>query len=173
MCEDRINREAHTGGTATCSEQAKCTVCNHGYGATLAHTPSGNLVDGSDSLHWYVCSVCGGQASVSAHIYPSDWTVITEPTHDAEGLRERACACGHKITSAIPVLEAGEFPVVAIVFIVIGCVLVAAFAIFAIIWFGVKKKSFADLKAVFSKKTPKAEEADSAEAVEDTEEKTE
>ena len=154
VCELEKNHEKHFGGSATCSAQAVCEAanCGHGYGATLAHTPAGDLIDGNESSHWQICSVCNGIANVPSHIYPADWTVITEPTHDTEGLRERTCACGHKITKATPVLDPAEFPAWAIVLIVILCVLVLAVGVFALIWFVVKKKSFADLKAVFSKK---------------------
>lgn len=155
VCELEKNHEKHYGGSATCSAQAVCEAanCGHGYGATLAHTPAGDLIDGNESSHWQICSVCNGIANVQSHIYPADWTVVTEATHDTEGLRERTCACGHKITKATPVLDPAEFPAWAIVLIVILCVLVLAVGVFALIWFVVKKKSFAELKAVFSKKT--------------------
>ena len=32
-CGERQNAAAHSGGTATCTEQAKCTICEQGYGA--------------------------------------------------------------------------------------------------------------------------------------------
>jgi hypothetical protein len=155
VCELEKNHEKHYGGTATCSKQAVCenANCGHGYGETLPHTPAGALVDGSDTNHWQLCTVCSSIANVSAHSYPAEWTVITEPTHDTEGLRERVCECGHKITKVTPVLDPAEFPAWAIVLIVVLCALVAAVGVFALIWFVIKKKSFADLKAVFSKKT--------------------
>jgi len=155
VCELEKNHENHYGGTATCSSQAVCenANCGHGYGATPAHTPAGDLVDGTDTYHWQICSVCNQPCNYVAHTYPETWTVITEATHGEEGLRERVCDCGHKITSAIPVLDAGEFPAWAIVLIVILVILVVAVAVFALIWFVVKKKSFADLKALFAKKT--------------------
>ena len=157
VCELEKNHEKHYGGTATCSAQAVCEApnCGHGYGATLEHTPTGDLVDGNDTLHWQICSVCNSPANVQAHTY-TEWTTVTEPTHDTEGSRESTCACGHKITRSIAVLEPDEFPAWAIVLIVIHCVIVIAIAVFAIIWFAVKKKSFADLKAVFSMKKTEA-----------------
>ena len=36
------------------------------------------------------------------HEYTGEWTVVTEPTCAAEGLREIACACGEKKSAAIP-----------------------------------------------------------------------
>ena len=44
------------------------------------------------------------------HVY-GDWTVVTEATEDADGLREKVCACGAKVTEAIPKLpeEIPEF----------------------------------------------------------------
>ncbi len=37
-CHDKKDLAAHSGGTATCTEQAECEVCHVKYGATLAHT---------------------------------------------------------------------------------------------------------------------------------------
>jgi hypothetical protein len=36
-CGERKNIEAHTGGTATCTNKAVCEVCGFGYGETEAH----------------------------------------------------------------------------------------------------------------------------------------
>ena len=45
----------HTGGTATCTAKAKCTVCNKEYGDFAAHTPE---TDDGDCTTAIKCSVC-------------------------------------------------------------------------------------------------------------------
>ena len=37
-CDEETEKSAHSGGTATCTEKAKCTVCGKEYGETLNHT---------------------------------------------------------------------------------------------------------------------------------------
>lgn len=40
---------------------------------------------------------------IHAHIM-SDWSIVTEPTCEADGLKEASCDCGYKETEAIPAL---------------------------------------------------------------------
>ncbi len=47
--------EAHTGGTATCTAKAECTVCGTKYGSTLAHSPE---ADDGNCMTEVKCSVC-------------------------------------------------------------------------------------------------------------------
>ena len=46
----------HTGGTATCTKQAVCTVCSQSYGEVLGHDPTENP---DDCTADYTCSRCG------------------------------------------------------------------------------------------------------------------
>ncbi len=41
-----------------------------------------------------------------------DWVTVTEATEDAEGLKEKVCECGDKITEVIPKLPKAETPTV-------------------------------------------------------------
>ncbi|MBR2474586.1 MAG: hypothetical protein IKB51_06125, partial [Clostridia bacterium] len=50
---------SHTGGEATCTEQATCSVCNEKYGPLAPHTPG---EDDGDCTTDILCSVCGGVA---------------------------------------------------------------------------------------------------------------
>ena len=93
---------------ATCtkkgSESRSCAACGysetreipatgHTYPATYAH---------DNSSHWQICTVCGEKTEKVAHTF-GNWTVITEPTTTATGLKERACTvCGVRQTEAIP-----------------------------------------------------------------------
>ena len=55
----------HSGGIATCTEKAVCTLCNRPYGETLSHTYSTDWKqDGTN--HWHECS-CGAKAEVAVH----------------------------------------------------------------------------------------------------------
>ena len=48
--------DAHTGGTATCKDKAKCAFCGKEYGELLAHTPA---TDDGDCTTDILCTVCG------------------------------------------------------------------------------------------------------------------
>ena len=84
-----------------------------------------------ESGHWYECSVCADRKPVEAHA-------------DADG--DKKCdLCSFALS------EEGGLGAGAIVGIVLGGVAVAGIGGFAIFWFVIKKKSFADLVAVFKK----------------------
>ena len=71
--------EQHTGGTATCTDLAVCTVCSQPYGSTLAHSytladpkaaalkTAGNCRDAA--VYYYSCSVCGKVESDDNHTF--------------------------------------------------------------------------------------------------------
>ncbi len=65
--------EAHTGGTATCTAKAECSVCGTKYGSTLAHTPE---ADDGDCTTAVGCSICSVEttAAKSAHVFDNDCT---------------------------------------------------------------------------------------------------
>lgn len=52
--------EDHTGGTASCTTQAQCSVCEERYGDLAIHSPVENSCSAvSDSKHSFICAVCG------------------------------------------------------------------------------------------------------------------
>jgi hypothetical protein len=121
-------------------EDAECNLC----GATREpekHTIN-KCTDG-------VCSVCGEAVEVTEGHKWGEWTVVVEATRKAAGEKSRTCSkCGAVQTVSIdPIdgLSAG-----AIVAIVIGSVVVAGAAGFAIYWFIIQKKTFAALLAVIT-----------------------
>ena len=65
VCGEKKGVEAHSGGKATCSEQAVCAACGAKYGAVAAHDFSVMKSDGA--YHWKECSMCGTQAEKTAH----------------------------------------------------------------------------------------------------------
>lgn len=72
----------HTGGTATCTAQAVCTVCSQPYGDLAAHSytaadkkaealkTAGNCRD--KAVYYYSCSVCGNVEHNDAHTFEGD-----------------------------------------------------------------------------------------------------
>ena len=58
FCNDVLyeGREAHVGGSATCSSKARCTVCNKEYGEAVGHVPN---ADDNECTTAVFCSVCG------------------------------------------------------------------------------------------------------------------
>ena len=60
-----VGASSHTGGTATCTEKAICSVCNTAYGNTLEHS-YGSELESDASEHWNECE-CGDKANKAAH----------------------------------------------------------------------------------------------------------
>lgn len=143
--------DSHTGGAATCTEKAKCTVCGKEYGEILTHS-YGTVYKNDANEHWNECA-CGDKANKATHV-------------DADG-NERCDACEYAMPKASA--DPGEgnadkgntnngntgendgFGAGATVAIVIGSVVVLGGGGFAIFWFVIKKKSWADLIKVFKK----------------------
>ena len=57
----------HTGGTATCTEKATCTICGQKYGGFAAHNYKSTWSTDS-AKHWHECSVCGDKKDEAAHV---------------------------------------------------------------------------------------------------------
>ena len=113
-----------SGGTATCEEKAKCTVCGKEYGELAAHTDTDN--NGK-------CDTCEYQMSTTPdnpnNTPDNPNNTPDDPSDDKDGL------------------GAG-----AIVGIVIGSVAVVGVGGFALFWFVIKKKTWAEFLAIFKKK---------------------
>lgn len=65
VCGEQKKHEAHSGGKATCSQQAVCAACGAKYGEVAAHDFS--VVKSDGAYHWKECSMCGTQAEKVAH----------------------------------------------------------------------------------------------------------
>ena len=77
-----LNLANHTGGTATCTEQAVCSVCHQPYDDYAAHSytaetkkaealkTAGNCRD--KAVYYYSCSVCGNVEHNDAHTFLGD-----------------------------------------------------------------------------------------------------
>ena len=157
----QLEKSAHSGGTATCTEKAVCATCNTAYGNTVAHSHGSEWKNDANE-HWNECD-CGDKANKAAH---------TDSNNDG-----KCDTCEYQMTNGGGNTETPDNPdnpnntpdnpnntpdnpsddkdglgAGAIVGIVIGSVAVAGVGGFALFWFVIKKKSFADLIAVFKKK---------------------
>lgn len=77
-----LNLADHTGGTATCTAKAVCSVCHQPYGNYAAHSytaetkkaealkTAGNCRD--KAVYYYSCSVCGNVEHNDAHTFEGD-----------------------------------------------------------------------------------------------------
>ena len=69
----------HTGGTATCTEKATCSICGQEYGELAAHNYKTEWST-DETNHWHECSVCGDKKDVAAHIPGAEATETTPQT---------------------------------------------------------------------------------------------
>lgn len=154
--EKKADSEAsHIGGTATCTNKAKCDICQETYGAFAEHdfddTSWGyKAADG----HAHTCQIsgCSEHDTVIAH---------TSSGAATEDVAETCTECGYIIAPALGYNEHTNGDIVnsnggglsggVIAGIVIGSVAVAGIGGFSIIWFVIKKKSWADFLAIFKK----------------------
>ena len=150
-CTEEFDKAEHSGGTATCTAKANCSVCNAAYGNTADHNHGSEWQKNADE-HWNECA-CGDKANKASH---------TDSNNDG-----KCDTCEYQMTNGGGNTETPDNPnntpndpkedkdglgAGAIVGIVIGSVAVAGVGGFALFWFVIKKKSFADLIAVFKKK---------------------
>lgn len=57
-CGYKTEGENHTGGTATCTAKAVCSVCGEAYGELAAHVGDSTYRYNADG-HWTACATCG------------------------------------------------------------------------------------------------------------------
>ncbi len=96
------------------------------------------------------CDECQTKGREATHAFPLTWIMIVEPERKTEGKEIRNCLyCNLEEVRTVPAL--GGISGGAIAGIVIGSVAVLGLGGFSIFWFVIKKKSFADLIAVFKK----------------------
>ena len=81
-----------SGGMATCTEKAKCTVCNAEYGNALGHDFTVRQYDKDN--HWMKCSRCDEKDDVSPHTWDIG-KVTTVPTCTKAGKKTYTCTVCH------------------------------------------------------------------------------
>lgn len=69
--DERADVAEHTGGTATCTEKAVCSVCKQAYGEVDSENHTGTLSDlqHNDSKHWEEYSCCHVKVEENSHVY--------------------------------------------------------------------------------------------------------
>ena len=87
-CGAVFNKANHSGGTATCTQKAKCTVCGAEYGNALGHDFTVRQYDKDN--HWMKCSRCDEKDDVSPHTWDSG-TITTAPTCTKAGEETYSC----------------------------------------------------------------------------------
>ncbi len=87
----------HIGGTATCTAQAICTVCNKPYGTTKDHEY--NVTKNNTTHHWQECA-CGKEQDGSrvTHTFDqkveNDQTLYERATCSKDAVYYYSCKCG-------------------------------------------------------------------------------
>ena len=90
-----------SGGTATCTQRATCTVCGAEYGDALGHDFTTSWTH-DDNEHWKQCSRCDAKDDVSPHTWDSG-TITTAPTCTKAGKKTYSCTkCGATKIEPIP-----------------------------------------------------------------------
>lgn len=106
VAAETLAKIGHSGGTATCTAKAVCTMCNQAYGSTKPHTYS-TTWNSDGTNHWHICTACNTQKdSVAKHNF--SWVVDKAATETATGLKHEKCAtCGYKRSenTVIPKLD--------------------------------------------------------------------
>ena len=154
-CSHEFDKAECSGGTATCTAKAVCTVCNNEYGNTAAHSHGSEWKTDANE-HWTEC-VCGDKANKAAHTDSNndgkcdtcEYQMSTTPDNPDN---PNNTPDNPNNTPDNPSDDKDGLGAGAIVGIVIGSVAVVGIGGFALFWFVIKKKSFADLIAVFKKK---------------------
>ena len=100
-CGAVFHKAEHSGGTATCTQRATCTVCGAEYGDALGHDFTTSWTH-DDNMHWKQCSRCDAKDDVSPHTWDSG-TVTTAPTCTKAGEETYSCTkCGATKIEPIP-----------------------------------------------------------------------
>ena len=99
-CGAVFHKAQHSGGTATCTEKAKCAVCGAEYGDVLGHDFTTSWTH-DDNEHWKQCSRCDKKDDVGPHTWDNG-TITTAPTCTKAGERTYTCTeCGATKTEPI------------------------------------------------------------------------
>ena len=100
-CGAVFHKAEHSGGTATCTEKAKCAVCGAEYGDALGHDFTTSWTH-DDNEHWKQCSRCDIKDDVSPHTWDNG-TITPAPTGTKAGEETSSCTkCGATTKAPIP-----------------------------------------------------------------------
>ncbi len=134
--EKADSRTEHSGGTATCTAKAKCSVCNTEYSAVAAHSYAAEWSK-NDTEHWYECA-CGEIKGKTEHTYGDDNVC------DACGFEKESQGGTESPSTGTTPVDPGTNPdggnSGTIAIIIIACVVVLGGGGFALWWFVFKKR---------------------------------
>ena len=88
-CGAVFHKAQHSGGTATCTQKAKCKDCGAEYGDVLGHDFTTSWTH-DDNEHWKQCSRCDIKDDVSPHTW-NNGTITTAPTCTKAGKKTYSC----------------------------------------------------------------------------------
>ncbi len=67
LCNHKADEAACSGGIATCTQKAVCSVCNVPYGNFAAHDYKTEWNQGNETGHWHDCKNCDAHDTPAAH----------------------------------------------------------------------------------------------------------
>ena len=103
-CNTDIEKTAHSGGAATCTEAKKCEICNQSYGEfdPSNHTHLSDWTS-DETHHWKDCADCNTTGIDNAAHTFGELIIDKEATATEAGAKCRECSvCHYKETAAIP-----------------------------------------------------------------------
>lgn len=83
-CGEMLKEEDHTGGTATCAEAGKCTVCGYAY---LEPSEDKHIPDTSkwmirgEAYHFHKCKICGAHCDIEDHRWSPKYHAVDASGH--------------------------------------------------------------------------------------------
>ena len=92
-CGAVFHKAQHSGGTATCTQKAKCKDCGAEYGDVLGHDFTTSWTH-DDNMHWKQCSRCDEKDDVGPHTWDNG-TITTAPTCTKAGKKTYTCTVCH------------------------------------------------------------------------------
>ena len=102
-CDATDTKEAHSGGTATCTKKAKCEVCGQPHGDFAAHVyDTTKWVKADENEHGRECTKCHAIGEKTAHSYAEvvdDAYKVSAATCTDRAVYYKSCVCGEKGTT--------------------------------------------------------------------------
>ena len=126
VCLEKRTPAAHTGGEATCTKKAVCTVCGNEYGETKAHSYSSEWKQ-NENKHWHECE-CGARSDEARHSYGD---VV-------DG--KKSCVCGHSVDAIITDEKTATFEKHTVACAILGSLSAVGGACIGLLSFIFKKK---------------------------------
>ncbi len=99
-CGETFDKEAHSGGHATCSKKATCEICGLEYGSTTDHDYQWQH---DNTEHWKACKDCGAvDENTRANHTFGGWVTEKDSTCTETGTQKHTCAaCDYSETGVI------------------------------------------------------------------------